>query len=160
MDQVVILVIIALISFVNWLMQRSAELREKKKRERQADGTPETSPYREQPEDVEAPLPSRPMADPSAEMRKLMEALGLPMEDVAPPVVTERPPPLPEPEPAVPRFTPRPTSRPDFAPAKHSPPVIVSRPIGPLAAALRNPQSLRQAVVLRNILGPAKGLSR
>lgn len=158
MDQVVILVIIALISFVNWLMQRSAELREKKKRERQADGTPETSPYREHPEDVEAPLPSRPVTDPGAEMRKLMEALGLPVEDVAPPVVIERPPPLPEP--VVPRFTPRPTSRPDFASAKPAPPVIVSRPIGPLAAALRNPQSLRQAVVLRNILGPAKGLSR
>jgi len=158
MDQAVILVIIALISLVNWLMKRSAELREKKKLERQADGTLETSPYREQPDDIDEPPLSRPIVDPAAEMRKLMEALGLPMEEVAPPVVTERPPALPKPEPVVPRFTRRPSARPDLSPARKSAAVVVTRQPGPLATALSNPQTLRQAIVLRTILGPAKGL--
>lgn len=150
MEQLVILVIIGLISLVNWLIQRSAELREKRKQERKRLGIPEGSPFHPAPEPQPEPV------DPAENMRRLMEALGLPVESEAP-VSTprvEEPPPLPLPPPAAaPKPSPRPT--------RPAPPVpaAAAAPAFDLSRALQQRGSLRQAIILREILGPPKGLA-
>jgi hypothetical protein len=160
MEQLVILVVIALISFINWIIQRSAELREKRKLERKNLGIPDANPYHqsEAPEARPALPPQKPV-DPAAEMRKLMEALGIPLEEEPPPPVVhrEQPPPLPEPpappKPLVipgPRVAVSPPAVPVPAAPKHS---------SPLAAALRSQNDLRKAIILREILGPPRALA-
>jgi len=162
-DQFVILVIIGLISLVNWLIQRSAEQREKKRLERKAlDG--------DDAEEVQADVftAPRPVAEnPGAEMRKLMEALGLPMEE-PPPVlepepqrtfVEKAPPQLPAPSPV--RTYRQPFSNPATARlARARPAVTTTSAPHPLAALLNNPSQLRQAIVLREVLGPCKSLQQ
>ncbi len=169
MEQLVIIVIIGLISLVNWLMKRSAEIREERKQERERLGIPEGDPFHG--EEIAPPHPevqppsSRPVADPAANMRKLMEALGLPLEEEAPP------PPVPM-SPA-PRETAAPPSLPRIP--SFQPPVMprprVENPnaqafampgpakTSPLDLALRSHEGIRQAIVLREILGPPKALS-
>ena len=159
MEQVVIIVIIGLISLVNWVVKRSAEIREERKRERQRQGIPEGDPFHSAPHETESPAPSRPDTAPSTDMRRLMEALGLPPEDdeLPPkPVVREAPPAIPPP----------PTYRPPAAakPRVNKPSTgVVSIPpattVSPLAAALRSRDGIRQAIVLREILGPPKALA-
>lgn len=173
MDQVVIIVIIGLISLVNWLMKRSAELREQRKQERQGMGIPEGDPFHpesERAEDAAAPPP--PAISPSADMRRLMEALGLPTDDEEPPrpvvrevstardeapqkpVVREAAPVLPP----LPAFLPPP-------PKKRwttKPPILAPRapaPANPFSPVLRTRDGIRQAIVLREILGPPKAFT-
>ncbi|MFZ4776181.1 MAG: hypothetical protein ACOYM3_12490 [Terrimicrobiaceae bacterium] len=169
MEQLVIIVIIGLISLVNWLMQRSAQIREERKQERERLGIPEGDPFHgeEAAEVAEHRTESSPAAgDPSANMRKLLEALGLPVEEAAQPpqAITPRPV-APEitPPPALPRlpayrsFTP-PKPRPENPNAQAfvmPPPAVTS----PLVLALRSHEGVRQAIVLREILGPPKALS-
>ncbi len=95
MEQFVLLIIIAAISLINWILQKSAEHREKRKAERARGET--IHPSEEAPQ-------SRPAGqfDGAEQTRKFLEALGLP-EDALPPRPQERqqqpaPPPLP-PEP-------------------------------------------------------------
>ena len=105
MEQVVILVFIGLVSLVNWLIKRSADLREKRKQEESRTGIPEGNPWLS-PQENNSPetLRPRPAADPAAGMRKLMEALGIPPED-QPPVVAHAPEPKREPSlPPLPAF--------------------------------------------------------
>jgi len=161
MEQLVILVIIGLISLVNWMMQRSAELRERRKIEHQKQGIPEGDPFRQTEE--EEPPPTRSQADPAADMRRLMEALGLPLEDEPPVVVREHPPappPLPQPPP-------RPAAA--YKPAAPKP-SATSRPYqiqspsahphnGALAQSLRDKTQIRQAIILREVLGPPKAFT-
>jgi len=152
MEQLVILVIIGLISLVNWLMQRSAELREKRKLERKSLGIPEGNPFQGQPPAEE---PERLDPDPAANMRRLMEALGLPVEIEQPLPTTRRsedmPPPLPPP-PAAPR------SKPAFRAHRAVQIPAAPAPASALSLALKQRGSLRQAIILREILGPPKGL--
>ncbi len=156
MEQLVILVLIGLIGLVNWLVQRSAEIRERRKEERKSQGIPEGNPF--QPPESPAPSPK----DPAKEMRRLMEALGVPIEEseeeptpqfVAPPRVLPAvtPPPIFAPPPAR-KNRPRQQSsipKPVQArlPASLSPAVL---------KAVRSHESIRQAIVLREILGPPK----
>ncbi len=102
MEQLVILVIIGLISLVNWLMQRSAQMKEKRRLERAA--------QQGEPSEPLVPEPSFETQEerPDESMRKLMEALGLPVE--------EAPPPLPKPVQAEPVYREPPP-----------PPVVVQR---------------------------------
>ena len=105
MEQLVILLVIGAISLANWLIKRSAELREKRKFEGKDRPVPARSERRPEEE-----------ADPGESMRKLMEALGLPVEEPppklprreAPPVPIEpsAPPPLPQSPPTARRRTP------------------------------------------------------
>lgn len=98
MEQVILLLVIGLISLVNWMIQKSAEARKKRQMQERIDRGEEPSqpvaqrrhdPYDEEPESE---------GDPAENMRRLMEALGLPLED-APPQPAQRqqtsPPPLP-----------------------------------------------------------------
>ncbi|MFY8215945.1 MAG: hypothetical protein ACOVMP_05015 [Chthoniobacterales bacterium] len=90
MEQFVLLLIIGAISLVNWIIQKSAEHREKLKAERaRGESIHPTSDERTtQPET---------QFDPMDQTRKFLEALGLP-EDALPPRPTT-PPPLPPPQP-------------------------------------------------------------
>jgi len=137
-------------------MQRSAELRERRKIERQKQGIPEGNPFR--PEEIPPPVP--PATDPASDMRRLMEALGLPVEDE--PVIREEapelPPPLPEP-PLRPRPPQKPAA-PQRAAKSHAynlPPS--SLPLSRLAQSLRDKTQVRQAIILREVLGPPKALN-
>jgi len=154
MEQVVILVIIGLISLVNWLIQRSAELREKRKLERNLQGLPEGNPFL--PDD--APSAEPPRKDPAEEMRKLMEALGVDIEEGSPlreqPLLPPKIPPLPafeSPPPPPPKPKPPAAKRP--VPQASPLPAI---PASALSATLRSRSSVRQAIILREILGPPK----
>jgi hypothetical protein len=80
MEQLVILLLIALISIINWIIQKSREAREKRKLERRADATGEPIAERE---------PASDAAGTETAMRRLREALGLP-EEAPPPVVPKR----------------------------------------------------------------------
>lgn len=91
MEQFVLLIIIAAISLINWILQKSAEHREKRKAERARGETIHPS---------EAAPQTRPEGqfDGAEQTRKFLEALGLP-EDALPPRQQERqptPPPLPQ----------------------------------------------------------------
>jgi hypothetical protein len=159
-QQVVIIIVIGLISLVNWVVKRSAEIREERKRERQRLGIPEGDPFHNTPHQEESPAPQpRPSDDSSPNMRRLMEALGLPPDDdeLPPiPVVREAPPSLPD----LPAFRPPAAPKPRFqysdTRAAAIPPAA---PVSPLSAALRSHAGIRQAVVLREILGPPKSLA-
>lgn len=156
MEQLVLLLVIAAISLINWLIERSAKLREQRRLQKEAEknGNPPPSPV--------SPLP-----EPSArqeleeQMRRVMESFGIPVdlpeparERPAPAIVVEvpaTPPPLPSPAP--PAATPRPSLR----RAKKTPVAFQAR--SPWVARLGSPNGLREAVVLREILGPPKALS-
>ena len=109
MEQLVLLLVIAAISLVNWLIERSAKLREQKRLQKEAArrGTPA-------PQHHEEPVPEVSQREQVEEhMRRMLESFGIPMEEPAPAeiphpfqpkvVVFEEPappPPLPKPQPA------------------------------------------------------------
>ncbi len=100
MEQLVILVIIGLISLVNWLLQKAAEKREAaklKKVERGEQKSEERRNIYTQPPPVPASTGRRPSAPAQDPFKDLMDALGLP-SDGAPPVVRREatPPPVVE----------------------------------------------------------------
>jgi len=153
MEQLVLLLVIAAISLVNWLIERSGKLREQRRLQKEAARRSDSAPE---------PRPTFP--EPSAreqieeQMRRVMESFGIPVEEPKPqplqqaPVVTfvapPTPPPLPSPFPAVEQ--PRPRRSKDFA--------SVSRERSPWLKRLDSPQGLSEALVLREILGPPKAL--
>lgn len=168
MEQLVVLLVIAAISFINWLIKKSAEQREKRRRmapppiERQ-----DTAPSAD-PETWRAP---------EDDIRKFMEALGLPPE--AEPVAPKRweppaaevvsipaPPPLPVAE-AVPMYQAPKVVRPSAEAlalakrlqAKEDP--IQAGEIGRsphVREMLRSPRGLRDAMVLKEILAEPRCL--
>ena len=163
MEQVVIIAIVALISLVNWLMKRSAEVREARRLERQQQGIPEGDPFHPAESADETPALPGPARKPSPDMRRLMEALGLPQDDEelieqeeAPqvrPHVTSPPPPLPV-------FRPLPKPEPRSEKFKNIDVALSQREAAsPLALALHSRGGLRQAIVLREILGPPKAFT-
>jgi len=169
MEQVVILLLIALISLINWLVKKSSEIREARKREQGATKSGES--LRREP-------PQLPEAEPEMSMRRLKEALGLP-DEVQPPALPKRmeqrvPPPLvPPPPPQRP-----PPARPvishvPVAPAHEEyrfiglphrigkparPRIEIARSTSRIRELLGSPGGLRDAVVLSEILGPPKCL--
>lgn len=87
MEQFVILVIIGLISLINWLMQRAAEKREEAKLKRSGQSEQKRKEERNiytQPPPVPA-AGQRPPAPPQDPFKELMEALGLPADHVPQP---------------------------------------------------------------------------
>lgn len=152
MEQLVLLLVIAAISLVNWLIERSAKLREKRQLEKEAAN-------RGQPPPVFAPEPPTPREEIEEHMRRMLESLGVPVEEPrplpapsAPAVVFQEPPtppPLPKPQPDLPR--------PALRRSKAA--TTVLRPRSPWLARLSSPQGLREAAVLREILGPPRAFS-
>jgi hypothetical protein len=180
MDQLVLLVIIGLISLVNWVMQKAAEKREQVKLEREEREAGKQSVYR-QPPPQRRPTERRTRAPQQDPLKELMEALGLPPEAVAPQPVTPRaepeeeefaslesaPPPVPQPAPAAskPRWQPPLVRRPDEKTAKLASAFAVkekSPADKPQPASVRgllaDRTSKRHAVVLAEILGPPRAL--
>jgi hypothetical protein len=170
MEQLVILLLIALISFINWLVKKSAQLREARKQEQGAAKSGDS--LRSEPSRV-------PEAEPEISMRRLREALGLP-DEAQPPALPKRrieqrvpqplaPPPLP---PALPPARPvvshisltpaheeyRFIEMPHRAgkPARSRVEVAVSP--SRIRELLGSAGGLRDAVVLSEILGPPKCL--
>jgi cytoskeletal protein RodZ len=180
MDQLVLLVIIGLISLVNWVMQKAAEKREQAKLEREEREAGKQSVYRQlPPQGRKTERRARaPQQDP---LKELMEALGLPPEAAAPQPVAPHakmeaeefasmesvPLPIPQPAPAAskPRWQPPSIRRPDekaaklaaaFA-AKEKAPSDRPRPAS-VRELLADRTSKRHAVVLAEILGPPRAL--
>ena len=153
MEQLVLLLVIAAISLVNWLIERSGKLREQRRLQKEAASRGE-APL--------APAPTVPEASPREEieeqMRRMMESFGFPVEEPAPaiekqqPIVEFVPPPTPPPLPKTAPVIERPRIRRDKQVA------AVSSERSPWLNRLDSPQGLREAVVLREILGPPKAL--
>lgn len=157
MEQLVLILIIALISFVNWLFKKSAELREKRKLERQTMEGGALS----QPESQPAPEEDR---DPDESMRRLMEALGLPQDEPPPPVIRREPNPPPLPQPVF-EVTPPPVTVPTPAappprPVRAAPVIVPTRRSAPspLRELLASPEGLKKAIMISEILGKPKSL--
>jgi hypothetical protein len=186
MEQLLLLLLFGAIAFIQWLVKKSAEMREERKRQQQP------PQWREGVEDAPVARSSEPPAptqadDPDASMRRLMEALGLPQEAPPPPVPQRAPtpPPLPPtpaprvPERPAPKFAERPVSklpertvsrlpeRPVVPAARLSAPAAKSAPFGPppekkpdfsIRELLASPDSLKKAVILSEIIGAPKAL--
>lgn len=196
MEQLILLILIGVISLVNWLIQRSGEMREKRRREQ---AMREAEMRGDAPSADPSPAATTQAEDPTESMRRLMEALGLPTESEPPPVHrSDTPPPIPEPPPLVeqarqveaerteaapspklsksPRFHPVPTPDANYfpettevfvpkSPKRPVPPIRpydqtprVRRPAGRIGRLVRNPQSLRDGIILQAVLGNPKAL--
>lgn len=158
-QQIVFIVIIGLISLVNWLMKRSAEIREQRKRERERLGIPEGDPFHPESQQAENPAPQpSPVKAPSPDMRRLMEALGLPADEEPPtPVVRQV---TPRARPPLPACQPTPARKPRVEnPNSQAFAIPHAAAATPLSLALRSRDGIRQAIVLREILGPPKAFT-
>ena len=180
MDQLVLLVIIGLISLVNWVMQKAAEKREQAKLDREEREAGKQSVYR-QPPPQGRKTERRARAPQQDPLKELMEALGLPPEAAAPQPVAPRaeteaeefasmesvPLPIPQPAPAAskPRWQPPSIRRPDEKAAKLAAAFAAKEKATsdrPRPASVRellaDRTSKRHAVVLAEILGPPRAL--
>lgn len=180
MDQLVLLVIIGLISLVNWVMQKAAEKREQAQLEREARRETGRNIYTQKPKQE---ISARRAASPRDPLKELMDALGLPPDAVNPPPLAKRIAPEPEEEFAsleelpppiqrqtrkqavAPRWQPPSVRRPDekmarlasaFA-AKEKSTAEKPRPAS-ARGLLADRASKRHAVVLAEILGPPRAL--
>lgn len=184
MEQLVILIIIGLISLVNWVMQKAAEKRE----EAQTKRVEKREVRREAKRNIYTqPAPAAPPAarrqtlerDP---FKDLMDALGLPSDELPPPPVVRRaevfeeeefasveepaPPPLPRPEVKTPRWQAPSVRRPDEKTAKLASAfaAVGEKPAPAYGGStvrdlLASRDSQRKAVILAEILGSPRGLA-
>lgn len=176
MEQFVILIIIAAISLINWLLQKSAEHKNRRmaqQKEAEGGGAGDADADEQTARSDEGKW-----AAPEEDLRKFMEALGLPGEDLPPPPVVQKhqPPPIPE------IITP-PQAPPAVAKTNAQIRAQASKEMRELAARfqqqaydiaepdtggssttndfrefLQSPKKLRNGIILREILGPPKGL--
>jgi hypothetical protein len=180
MEQLVILVVIGLISLVNWLMQKAAEKRElaNMKKEAAEEGAPPRRNIYTQGVPKQSPPLRRPAGPSQDPLKDLMEALGLPPDAAPPPPLARRlaPPPVvaeveeefssleddPPPSPASVR-----PARPDaktlqlarsLASAEAAPALCPVSSIN-FRTMLANRSTQRQAVILAEIFGPPRGLA-
>ena len=183
MEQLVILIIIGLISLVNWVMQKAAEKREAAGQKRTARREVKREARRNvytQP----APAPTARRAPEERDpFKELMDALGLPSDQLPPPpVVTrevfheeefsslEEPAPPPVPQPVAPvkvqRWQPPAVRRPDEKTARLASAFASVGEKTPstyrgsnLRELLAGRDAQRKAVVLAEILGTPRGLA-
>ena len=184
MEQLVILIIIGLISLVNWVMQKSAEKREAAKLKRVERGEVKRESRRNiytQPAPAAPPVARRQTAERDP-FKDLMDALGLPADEAPPrPVVAEpafieeeefssleepAPPPVPKPavkiprwqSPAVPKFDDK-TAQLAYAFAAAGDKAATSYRGTNLSDLLGDRDAQRKAIVLGEILGTPRGLT-
>lgn len=151
MEQLVLLLIIAAISLINWLIEQSGKRREQRRfeQERARRQAAEPNPYLE-PAPTPAPVQELPDPTPQQEMRKFLEAFGIPVPEEPPAPATLQeieapaPQPIPEPEPAQPVLV-----------AKRKP---IPRQTHQPVSIIKSPATLRQAIIWREILGPPRSL--
>lgn len=171
LEQLVILVVLGVVAFVKWLLEKSAELRERDRTEKRLEQL-----EREQPAPpVLAPRPiARPLPDIEAAERRLRDALGLPSEPEAPPVkkVQKAPPPVPEFVPQTPVIRHAPladleqrTVTPALSRKRAAFRMPSAKPETPVPAArsglqdlLGSREGLRKAILAQEVLGTPKGL--
>jgi cytoskeletal protein RodZ len=189
MEQLVLLVVIGLISLINWVMQQAAERREAAKTKRVESRELKRETRRNvytQP----APAPTvRRAAAERDPFKDLMDALGLPAEGVPPRPVVARPDDFEEEEfssleaPAPPALPERVVTKPRGKAASWHPPARRAQPDektkqlasafaaledaspetwrgGNVRSLLANSSSQRKAVILSEILGTPRGLAR
>lgn len=153
MEQLVLLLVIAAISLVNWLIERSSKLREQRRREKEAALRGESSP---QPASTLPETSGREEIE--DQMRRMLESFGFPVEPTKPPT-SQHPPVVAIEPPVAPPPLPKPRSFVDQAPFRQQKqPARFSRERSPWLKRLDSPAGLREAVVLREILGPPKAL--
>lgn len=152
MEQLVLLLIIGAISLINWLIEQSGKRREQRRIDQErARRQAEPNPYLE-PAPTPAPVQELPEPAPQQEMRKFLEAFGIPLPEEPPAPITlqevEAPAPRqisePEPKPAPPVFVPK----------QKPAPRQTQQPL----ANIKSPATLRQAILWREILGPPRSL--
>jgi hypothetical protein len=169
MEQLVFVLILGIIAFIQWAMKKSAEERKDART-----GGNAQSPYR-----PVGPRPIDPFPRPDDAARKLREALGLPAGVHVPEPVRRTPRPLPpqvpdSPPPASPLIeaaeklaaSARLASQQQAKPARKKAPVSKSAAAHKTPAAPRNrleellhsSDGLRSAILAREVLGPPKGL--
>ncbi len=182
-EQLAILVIIGLISFVNWLMQKSAEHKAARRTQERIDRgeqAPEANDFGE-PDEAERAYEAE------EQRRRFMEALGMPVADAEPTpqaraqrdVVSEGPVTrgparnflhklsgdleqrLVPAETVQPPPIMAPTSRPTTAARRKRAARKVAAPLAPGAPLefLRDREGLRKAILSQEVLGRCKGLS-
>jgi hypothetical protein len=184
MEQLVLLVIIGLISLVNWLMQKAAEKREaagqKRAERREVKREARRNVYTQGPS---APAPARRTGAPGSDpFKELMDALGLPSDEAPPPPVVRRaevfeeeefasveeaaPPPIPQPEAKTPRWRAPAVRRPDEKTAQLASAfaAVGEEPASTYRGSsvrdlLAGRDSQRKAIVLAEILGTPRGLA-
>ena len=153
MEQLVILLLIALISIINWIIQKSKERREKRKLEKRADATGEPVAKHE---------PAPDATGTETAMRRLREALGLP-EEASPPVIPKRAEPKRveaeriEPKRMEPKWGERPVPVPPSTPDRLVPPPLPQperRPIVVHAPPVPRWQEHRRSGLLHKIAKP------
>jgi hypothetical protein len=148
MEQLVLLLIIGAISLINWLIEQSGKRREQRRIESdRARRESEASPYQE-PSPSPASIPEVHQSTPQQEMRRFLEAFGIPIpEKVAPQEV------------ALQILTPAPAQTPARAlrtiSLKLKPTPSKPREV---LLEIKSPSALRQAIVWREILGPPRSL--
>jgi hypothetical protein len=181
-EQLVIVLIIAAVSVIKWLMEKSAEARAARRTaERIGDPMPDV-PKPAPPRPAHPMASPRPVAHPVSDLedaaRRLREALGLPEENELPPPVQRKPelPPIPSaprPEPVILFERPLPDFRkaPPVERPRELPRIPASSPIlrppveeastarSDLDELLRSRDGLRRAILLKEILGTPKGLA-
>lgn len=185
MEQLVILIIIGLISLVNWLMQKAAEKREAAKAKRVENREVKRETKRNiytQPAPAAPPPTARRAPAGRDPFKDLMDALGLPADELPPPPAVRRagvfeeeefasveeaaPPPIPQPEVKTSRWQAPAVRRPDkktaqlasaFAAVGEEPaPAYRGSSVRDLLAGR---DSQRKAMVLAEILGSPRGLA-
>ncbi len=157
--QLIIVILIGLISFIQWVLKKAAEMRAQREIRRQVDhgGNEAIKP---------PPVFQREVQDESSDvsMRKLMEALGLPHQEPTPVIPPRRVEPVvivPEPPPQKP-WTPPAAKRPESTPNRRtsSMPSITTGGESRFRQLLGSRDGLRKAIVLSEILGRPRSLRR
>jgi len=148
MEQLVLLLIIGAISLINWLIEQSGKRREQRRFETErAHREEEPSSYQE-PAQEPASIPEVYQSAPQQEMRRFLEAFGVPMPEEVAPQEVAREILVPAPEKA-----PAPSPRTIVSKLKPTPPKSRQFPL-----EIKSPAVLRQAIVWREILGPPRSL--
>jgi hypothetical protein len=148
MEQLVLLLIIGAISLINWLIEQSGKRREQRRFETErARREAEPTSY-QKPAPLPTSIPEVHEHAPQQEMRRFLEAFGIPMpEKVAPQEVAPQ------------TLTPALAQTTSRAPRTISP-KLKPTPSKPRQVPLeiKSPAALRQAIVWREILGPPRSL--
>lgn len=162
MEQLVLLLIIAGISLINWLFEKSKKLREQKQFEQARARTDKTETTSDLPPALPVPPVTSQEEDSSDQMRRLLETMGIPTEFPREISTPEYSPP-PEPEVAQTMLTRPPQLPPLQRLSIRKQPVATvsgSGQTGVWSRRLRSRTLQREAIVLREILGPPRAFSQ